>query len=61
MRGVMLERPLSIADNVFRLTPSALAVSVTLSDSGSKQNVFSVSPGWGGIAHLHHIFQGRYI
>lgn len=48
--GLMPARPLSRAESVLRLMPSAAAASVTESSSGSRQSLRMISPGWGGYA-----------
>src|SRR4029077_10912523 len=45
--GLMPVRPFNKLDSVLRLTPSALAASVTLTPKGSRHNVRKISPGWG--------------
>src|SRR5580700_2623570 len=47
--GLMPARPFKMADKVFRLTPSDLAASVTVSFSGSTHSALSTSPGCGGL------------
>ena len=43
--GLIPERPLSNADKVFLVTPSAFAASVTVMPRGSIQNSLIISPG----------------
>lgn len=47
--GLIPARPLSIALNVFRLTPRASAASVTDRPSGSRHSSLIISPGCGGL------------
>ena len=47
--GLMAARPLIMDESVFRLTPRALAVSVTESPRGSRHKARRISPGWGGL------------
>src|SRR5665213_2746378 len=49
MSGVIGDLPLTISDNVLRLTPSALAVSVTVSPSGTSTSSLRPSPGCGSV------------
>jgi hypothetical protein len=52
---------LRIAESVFRLTPRALAASVTLSFNGSKQSCFNTSPGWGRLYDVALILADAYL
>src|ERR1700685_3325529 len=47
--GLIPARLLTMPDSVLRLTPSDRAASVTVKFRGSKQSVFSTSPGCGGL------------
>lgn len=50
--GLIPVRPFKRLDSVFRLTPRALAASVTLRPNGSRHNVRKISPGWGDCASI---------
>src|SRR5579863_6858038 len=58
----MPARPLSSADSVLRLTPKALAASVTVMPRDSRHSSRMISPGWGGLRILiRHLSDSPHI